>query len=106
MATHGSLATEPVGQPDVESPTVTATPLDDALIRVVSYRDLDLSREADRTILGHRIRRAAEIVCESHNSRNLMRIRECRDEALADARAQVLMQAAVSLASAERTPAE
>ena len=95
-----SLATEPLELANDQSPTVTAAPLGDVSFRVVSYRDLDLSRDADSKVLASRIRRAAEIVCESHNTKNIARIRECRDLALADARRQVLDQTAISLAAA------
>lgn len=101
MVTQASMATEPTKLTKEQSPTVTATPLGDAPFRIVSYRDLDLSRDADAKILAHRIRRAIEIVCETHNSRNIMRIRECRDDALAEAKNQVLMQTAVSLAATD-----
>lgn len=106
MVTGVSLAAEPAGPAGDLSPIVTATPLGDTSFRIVSYRDLDLSGDADARILAQRIRRAVETVCESHNSKNIMRIRECRDAALADAKLQVLTQTAVSLASADPAPAE
>ena len=96
-----SLAADPVELARDQSPTVTAAPLGDVSFRVVSYRDLDLSRDADSKVLASRIRRAVEIVCESHNSKNIARIRECRDLAMADARRQVLDQTAISLAAAD-----
>jgi UrcA family protein len=96
-----ALAADPVELTNDQSPTVTAAPLDDVSFRVVSYRDLDLSNQADSKILASRIRRAVEIVCESHNSKNIARIRECRDLALTDAKRQVLEQSAVSLAAAD-----
>ena len=105
-STSISLAAEPAGLVNDHSPTVTATPLGDESFRIVSYRDLNLSSDADAKVLASRIRRAVEIVCESHNSKNIMRIRECRDEALADAKLQVLTQTAVSLASADRMAAK
>lgn len=106
VATNASLAAEPATPTNDQTPIVTATPLSDAAFRVVSYRDLDLSSDADAKVLAHRIRRAIEIVCETHNSRNIIRIRECREAALAEARAQVLTQTAVSLALADQLSAD
>lgn len=105
-ATGASLAAEPAGSIKDPSPTVTATRLGDTSFRIVSYRDLDLSTDADAKVLAQRIRRAVETVCESQNSKNIMRIRDCRDAALADAKLQVLTQTAVSLAAADQAPAE
>lgn len=42
----------------------------------MSYRDLDVSRDADTKVLAQRIRCAVEIACESHNRKNIARIRE------------------------------
>lgn len=83
-----------------DTPVVRATPLDGVPYRIVSYSDLDLARDGDRLILKHRIRRAVELVCDTHDSRNIKLARLCRDEAYADAVSQVSEKSAVLLVSA------
>lgn len=59
--------------------------------RLVSYADLDLGREADRTVLDGRIRRAAAFVCGpmGRELSPMLQVMACRTDAVADAEARM-----------------
>lgn len=57
----------------------------------VSYADLDIDQLADRQILERRIGRAANHICRDPSPFTTMRaVKECRAEALASARPQLV----------------
>ena len=69
--------------------------------QAVRTADLDLSNNADRIKLGHRIRIAVNTVCGDASSADLVgqnRVSQCRDET----RASVQTQVQTAIAAAER----
>jgi UrcA family protein len=82
------------------SPALAAPPA--AQTRIVSYADLNLASAAGRATLDRRLDRAVRAVCGRAAIKDLNAYRQvelCRDESLADARAQ-LRRGEVLVASA------
>jgi len=63
-----------------------------AMQKIVRYRDLDLSKPADRKKMEFRVRHAARVVCNGVDIRNVPTYSEdleCYDRAISGARAQL-----------------
>jgi len=87
---------------------LAAPPADGTRSVTVDYADLDVSRPAGARALYVRIKRAARTVCAPLESRDLHRValwRDCYEQAVADAVAEIGRPTLTALHSTSRSPA-